>query len=94
MYDYVATYVQSENQPILSFNEKELVIEACQKAIDSHIYFQTQQNFTKCLGICGIPGSGKTWTMKYMVLYGISKGLFCLTASMLAKGAIQLDGKH
>ena len=90
---HVATCVQSENQPISSFNEK-IVIEVCQKNNDSCIYFQTQHMFTKCLGIRGSPGSGNTWTMEYMVLYSILKGLIFLTTAMIAKRSNELGGKH
>ena len=77
---------------ILSFNEK-IAIEIYHKSIDSYTYFQTQHIFTKCLGIGGFSGRGKTWTLEYMVLYGISEGVFYLTISMMEKRAIQLGGK-
>ena len=69
-------------------------IEVFQNTIDSYTDFHTQHIFTKCLGIRGFPGSGKTWTMEYMILYGISKGLFYLTTVMMSKRAIQFSGKH
>ena len=73
---------------------KKIAIEVCQKTIDSYTDFQTQHIFTKCLGIRDFLGSGKTRTMEYMMLYGNSKGLFCLSTAMITKRAIQLGRKY
>ena len=48
----------------------------------------------KCTGICVAAGSGKTWTMEYVMLYAISQGLKVITTSHMARRAVQLGGKH
>lgn len=53
-----------------------------------------QTTFTKNVGICGFPGSGKTWCSLYTSLHALSKGLVVLLIALLAKQAIQLGVKH
>ena len=48
----------------------------------------------KCTGIRGNAGSGKTWTMLYVVLYALSQGLNVITTAHLSRRAVQLGGKH
>ena len=89
-WDAVSSYTQSALQPISSFNEKKLAIQTFIEAIDAYCDIQQNTKFTKCVGIRGYPGSGKTWTMLYYVLYDLSKGLDFMTTAMLARRSIQL----
>ena len=39
-------------------------------------------------------GCGKIWTMQYILLYAISKGLLCIPIAMMARQSVFLGGKH
>ena len=91
-WDAVTNYTQGDAQPDSSFNEQKLAIELCTRAIDS--YSAVSHIFTKSAGIGGFPGSGKTWSMEYCVIYALCRGLCVVTTAQMARRAIQLGGKH
>jgi predicted GIY-YIG superfamily endonuclease len=91
-WDAVSSFSKSDCQSDASFNEQKLAIEYCSAAIEN--YCQLTNIFTKCTGIRGFPGSGKTWTMQYCVVYALSKGLTVISSSQMARRSIQLGGKH
>lgn len=91
-WDAVTNYTQGDTQPDSSFNEQKLAIELCTRAIDS--YTAVSHIFTKSAGIGGFPGSGKTWSMEYCVIYALCQGLCVVTTAQMARRAIQLGGKH
>ena len=87
-------YQQSENQPDSSFNEQRFAVEKCSETIDSYCNGALHNNFVKSLCIRGYAGSGKSWTMQYVLLYAISKGLLCVTTAMMSRRSVFLGGKH
>lgn len=91
-WDPVENFTLSPCQPESSYEEQKFAIETIVKAIDK--YCTPTNLFTKCTGIRGFPGSGKTWCMEYCIIYALSKGLNCMTTSMICKRSIQLGGKH
>ena len=50
--------------------------------------------YTKCVGTHGAPGSGKSFIGQYMTTYIFSKGLRCLSTSVVARRSVHLGGKH
>ena len=88
----VSSFTKNNIQSDESFEEQKVAIEYCCRACDTYCILSNK--FTKCTGIRGFPGSGKTWLMEYIVLYSISKGLSVITSSQMARRSIQLGGKH
>jgi len=64
------------------------------KTIDSYCNGLLHNNFTKSCGIRGYAGCGKSWTMQYILLYAMSKGLLCIPTAMMSKRSVFLGGKH
>ena len=91
-WDPVSSFIPNDSQSIQSYNEQKLAVLYCTNAIEN--YCQLTNKFTKCTGIRGFPGSGKTWTMEYCVIHAISRGLNVITSSQMARRSIQLGGKH
>ena len=91
----VENFVQNDQiQSLESFEEQHASIKLCCQQIDKYVNMSDQSTFTKCVGIRGFPGSGKTWCSLYVSLHALSKGLVVLPTALLAKRAIQLGGKH
>ena len=57
-------------------------------------YLEFGNTFVKCTGIRGAAGSGKTWTMLYLMLYALAQGLTVITTAHLSRRSVQLGGKH
>ena len=91
-WDPVSNFSQSDGQPDSSFEEQKLAVELCKESISR--YLECSNKFVKCTGIRGFPGSGKTWTMEYCIIFAVSQGLNIITTSQMARRSIQLGGKH
>ena len=91
-WDPILNFTQNEGQPEQSFQEQKLAVKLMKDAADNYLSFGN--SFVKCTGIRGAAGSGKTWTMEYALIYGLSQGLNMITASVMARRAIQLGGRH
>ena len=74
--------------------EQKLAIKTCVEAINSYRDLSSQGVYIKNVGIRGFPGSGKSWSMMYCMLYAISKGLNVVSTAMMCKRALQLGGIH
>ena len=57
-WDMLQNYARSPNQPVSSYSEHKNVIKHAKQAIDE--YYTLSISYTKCVGIRGFPGSGKT----------------------------------
>ena len=93
-WDALNMFQQSDNQPDSSFNEQRFAIEKCTQTIDEYNNGVFHNNFVKSIGIRGFAGCGKSWTMQYILLYAISKGLLCIPTAMMARRSVFLGGKH
>ena len=93
-WDAVECLNKNPNQSEESFLEQKLAIKTCVDAIDSYRDLSSQGVYIKNVGIRGFPGSGKSWSMMYCMLYAISKGLNVVSTAMMCKRALQLGGIH
>ena len=93
-WDAYNSFTQSENQPDDSFNEQRFAIQKCKETIDSYYNGIFHNNFVKSLCIRGFAGCGKSWTMQYILLYAMSKGLLCVPTAMMSRRSVFLGGKH
>ena len=93
-WDAVETLTKNPNQSEDSFLEQKLAIKTCVEAINSYRDLSSQGVYIKNVGIRGFPGSGKSWSMMYCMLYAISKGLNVVSTAMMCKRALQLGGIH
>ena len=91
-WDPISNFSQNDNQPDQSFQEQKLAVQLMKDAADE--YLSCDNRFVKCTGIRGAAGSGKTWTMEYGLIYGLSQGMNMITTSIMARRAIQLGGRH
>ena len=91
-WDPVGNFTRPEWQPIESFDEQKSAIMFCMEAMNNYLDFGNK--FVKCTGIRGAAGSGKAWTMLYLLIYALSQGLTVITTAHLSRRAVQLGGKH
>eukprot|EP00957_Ditylum_brightwellii_P200747 15303310-Ditylum_brightwellii.AAC.1 len=92
-WDCLENFSQMEEQPNESYEKQQVTIKTCKDAIDSYANMFKQDTYTKCIGIRGSPGSGKTYCGQYILLYDISIGLNVLATALLAARANYLGGK-
>jgi predicted ATPase len=83
---------RGEGQSLESYEEQFACFDKCKCAIDKYALAST--TFTKCRGITGGPGCGKTFVMNAAALYGVSQGLCVMITCLLAKRADVLGGIH
>ena len=91
-WDPVASFVQGEMQNEDSYNEQKFAIQKCKDTIDKYLGVENQLVMTKCVGIRGHPGAGKTFCMLYVLLYALSQGLFCVSSAKMSHRSLQLGG--
>ena len=75
-----------------SYAEYRLAVQSCTNAVNQ--YISPQSIFVKNRIISGSPGCGKSFLMKYIMLYAMAKGLKVGVTSMLARRAVHLGGLH
>ena len=93
-WDPVESFLKSDVQNEESYQEQKLAIITCVNAIDTYKNIANQHTYTKNVGICGVPGAGKTRTMEYIVIYTIAQALICITTANMCKCALLLGGTH
>eukprot|EP00957_Ditylum_brightwellii_P077151 5863607-Ditylum_brightwellii.AAC.1 len=93
-WDCLENFSQMEEQPDESYEEQRLATKSCKDAIDSYANRLSQDMCTKCIGIRGSPGRGKTYCGQYILSYDISIGLNILATALLAARANHLGSKH
>ena len=71
-----------------------MAISIVKESIYSYIDTITHGKYTKNFVIRGFPGSGNTWFMVYIFLYGMACGLKVITTAMMDNHTIQLGGFH
>ena len=85
---------QNQEQPDRSFVEQSFAVKKCSDTIESYRNGIYHNKFTKSMCIRGYAGCGKSWTMQYVMLYAISKGLLCVPTAMMSRRSVFLGGKH
>ena len=80
----LSSLIKSPNQPDNSFEEQKLATKLGIQAIDTYCNV-LHSNCVNSITIHGFAGCRKSWTMQYIIAYAISKGLSCLTSSIMAR---------
>lgn len=91
-WDPITNFKRINNQPEQSFKEQKEALTYIKQTIDK--YTTVQNSYSKNFIIRGFPGSGKSWTMMYALIYARSLGLNVISTAQMAKRAIQLGGTH
>ena len=76
-----------------SYQEQRRIQLETKKSIDSYASASIVRSAKNYL-ITGPPGAGKTHCMSYCIMYGLSRGLCCMTTAVLADRAFLLGGQH
>ena len=94
IWDPVESFDIFTNQSDSSYNEQKLAISDGKESIDSYIDIIKNGKYINNFSIQGLPGSGKTWCMYYILLYSMACGLKAITTYMMAKRDIHIRGFH
>ena len=87
-------YVRAPEQNLSSYMEQKQVVTYATNTVDHYLDASRQTTFVKNLVITGAPGSGKTYLMNYITLYGLSRGLNVGITASMAQRSVQIGGTH
>ena len=96
-WDPVASMVQSNSQNEDSFEEQRLAVRTNAYSIDKYagvVQGSGTLTHTKNVITHGAPGTGKTFVGQYTVLYAISRGLRCMSTTLMGARANAIGGIH